>query len=122
MLYLQNVYQNYAYIYKKVSFLKKVRDKSFWEKVRNNPKYSYFIEELTENYKRNMEPETLKDNNRWTSRIGYCVMNNLPFEIITDATTVPPLLTAETMKDLANQYLDLENYVLGILKPENVSK
>ena len=81
-----------------------------------------YITKLTENYKRNMEPETLKDNNRWTSRIGYCVMNDLPFEIITDATTVPPLLTAETMKDLANKYLKLDNYVLGILKPENVSK
>lgn len=39
----------------KVSFLKKVKDKSFWEKVRNNPKYSYFIEELTENYKQHCE-------------------------------------------------------------------
>lgn len=81
-----------------------------------------YIAKLVENYKRNMEPETLKDNNRWTSRIGYCVMNNLPFEIITDATTVPPLLTAETMKNLANQYLDLDNYVLGILEPETVTK
>ena len=81
-----------------------------------------YIAKLTENYKRNMEPESLEDNSLWTSRIGYCVMNDLPFSIITDSSTVTPLITAETMKDFANKYFNLDNYVLGILKPETVTK
>lgn len=81
-----------------------------------------YVAKLSENYKRGMEKEVFKDNELWTNNIASCVLYDLPFESITDATTVPPLLTAENMKDLANQYLDLENYVLGILKPENVSK
>ena len=80
-----------------------------------------YVAKLSENYKRGMEKEVFKDNELWTNNIASCVLYDLPFESITDATTVPPLITAETMKDLANQYLDLENYVLGILKPENVS-
>ncbi len=81
-----------------------------------------YVAKLSENYKRGMEKEVFKDNELWTNNIASCVLYDLPFESITDATTVPPLLTAENMKDLANQYLDLENYVLGILKPENISK
>lgn len=78
-----------------------------------------YVAKLSENYKRGMEKEVLKDNELWADRIATCVLYDLPFEVITDATTVPPYLTAEAMKDLANQYLDLENYVLGILKPES---
>jgi zinc protease len=81
-----------------------------------------YVAKLSENYKRGMEPEVFKDNELWVNSIENCVLYDLPFESITDATTVPPYLTAEKMKELANQYLDLENYVLGILKPENVSK
>ena len=81
-----------------------------------------YVAKLSENYKRGMEKEVFKDNELWTNTIASCVLYDLPFESITDATTVPPYLTAEKMKELANQYLDLENYVLGILKPENVSK
>ena len=54
--------------------------------------------------------------------IGNCVLEDLPFSVITDTSKVSPLITAETMKDLANQYFDLDNYVLGILKPETISQ
>ena len=81
-----------------------------------------YVAKLSENYKRGMEKEVFKDNELWTNNIASCVLYDLPFESITDATTVPPLITAETMKDLANQYFDLDNYVLGILKPETISQ
>jgi hypothetical protein len=99
----------------------KVKNPAKVKKPMSKVRKSY-VAKLTENYKRGMEPEVLKDNELWTNTIASCVLYDLPFESITDATTVPPYLTAEKMKELANQYLDLENYVLGILKPENVSK
>ena len=81
-----------------------------------------YVAKLSENYKRGMESEALKDNNLWQQMIGTCVLEDLPFSVITDTSKVSPLITAETMKDLANQYFDLDNYVLGILKPETISQ
>jgi len=77
-----------------------------------------YITKLSENYRRSMEPEQLKDNSVWASMIAECVLAEMPFSVITNPFTVPPMINAENLKQLAEQYLNLNNYVYGYLMPQ----
>jgi hypothetical protein len=79
------------------------------------------IDTIINTYNQNNNASAIRKNdNYWLSKIEYCLLNNYPYDDIVDNTTVPSLLTQEKIKELANMYL--KNYVLGILKPENISK
>ena len=79
------------------------------------------IDTIINTYNQNNNASAIRKNdNYWLSKIEYCLLNNYPYDDIVDNTTVPSLLTQEKIRELANMYL--KNYVLGILKPENISK
>ena len=77
---------------------------------------SYMIK-LRETYRRELET-AVKTNSFWLSAITDSVLTDLPLETVLDAETIPALISAQTLRQLANEYLDLDNYVIAYLMPE----
>ncbi len=77
---------------------------------------SYMVK-LKETYRREMET-ALKTNSYWLSAITDSVLTDVPLRLILDVDTIPAMVSQETLRQLARDYLDLDNYVVAFLMPE----
>lgn len=77
-----------------------------------------YVTKLQESYRRSKET-ALKNNSYWAQMIGSATLRGFPTTTITDTETIPGLVSPESLRELAQTYLDPTNYVLVILEPEN---
>lgn len=71
-------------------------------------------------YKREKEKK-LEENNYWLSAIKNCLMYGYEFESIASFDRIDDI-TSENMQRVAQQYIDLENYLQVVLYPENMKE
>ncbi len=76
-----------------------------------------YMTKLRETYRRELET-AVKTNSFWLSAITDSVLTDLPLKTVLDDETIPALISAQTLRQLANEYLDLDNYVIAYLMPE----
>jgi zinc protease len=61
----------------------------------------------------------LKENNFWISNLEYKYFHNDPPEDILNYLTLVNALTMDRVKEVAQKYLDIDNYVQVVLYPED---
>ncbi len=88
------------------------------ENLRKNLVDQSYITKLQESYRRSKET-ALKTNSYWVTMAGRAALNDFPTTIIADTDTIPNMVTPQAMRQLAQRYLDPNNYVLVFLEPES---
>lgn len=77
-----------------------------------------YIEKLTEAYRRNFEIN-LRSNSWWADRIiASQVYDCLPLSVVTNSEIIPGKITPESIKLLANKYINIKNFVSVYLQPQ----
>jgi zinc protease len=80
-----------------------------------------YIEKVQESQTRQRETD-LKENSFWLGALGLYFDLDLDPELILDYSTLVAASDSAELARAANRYLDSENYLLGILNPENYSE
>jgi zinc protease len=75
---------------------------------------------LREIYKRNKEKK-LEENKYWLYALRNCYMYNYDFEDIESFDRMKDI-TSESIQRIANEYIDINNYIQVVLYPENIKK
>lgn len=75
---------------------------------------------LREIYKREKEKK-LEENKYWLSALKNCYMYNYDFEDIESFDRMKDI-TSEALQRIANEYIDINNYIRVVLYPENIKK
>ena len=86
--------------------------------LKNNLVDDVYIEKLNESYRRSFESNQY--NSSWWLEVlnAIEVFGYMPLEAAYDSYSVIKWTTAESMKELANKYFDMSNYVVAYLQPE----
>ena len=88
------------------------------ENLRKNLVDQSYITKLQEAYRRSKET-ALKTNSYWATMVGRAALRGIPTTTFTDADTIPSMVTPQAMRQLAQRYLDPNNYVVVFLEPES---
>ncbi|MDY3755844.1 MAG: insulinase family protein [Treponema sp.] len=88
------------------------------ENLRKNLVDQSYLTKLQESYRRSKET-ALKTNSYWVTMAGRSALHDFPTTIIADTDTIPNMVTPQAMRQLAQRYLDPNNYVLVFLEPES---
>lgn len=88
------------------------------ENLRKNLVDQSYITKLQEAYRRSKET-ALKTNSYWATMAGSAVLRDFSTTAIADAATIPSMVTPQAMRQLAQRYLDPNNYVVVFLEPES---
>lgn len=88
------------------------------ENLRKNLVDQSYLTKLQESYRRSKET-ALKTNSYWVTMAGRAALHDFPTTIIADTDTIPNMVTPQAMRQLAQRYLDPNNYVLVFLEPES---
>ncbi len=88
--------------------------------VRENGVNETDINKLREIYKRDKE-KRLEENGFWLGNIKDCMMFNKDFSIIPSLDRMN-LITSDALKRVANEYIDMDNYLKVVLYPESMKK
>ena len=91
------------------------------ENLRKNLVDKSYLTKLQESYRRSKET-ALKTNSYWARMAGSAALRGFPTTAIADADTIPSMVTPQTMQQLAQRYLDPNNYVVIFLEPESTKK
>ena len=89
------------------------------KEIQENGPETEMVEKVRENLKRNREVQ-LKENGFWLNALETVAEHDLPFEQILDFESLLSTLSNESIQEAAKRYLSFDQYVLGILKPEQV--
>ncbi len=77
-----------------------------------------YIQKLHEAFRLNLQVNN-RNNSWWIDMINAVeVLKYLPAEVIYDDTSIRLWVSAESMRDLANKYINTDNYVCVFLEPE----
>ena len=86
--------------------------------LRNETVDSVYIDKINESYRRSFEANQYNAN-WWLEVLNAIeVFGYMPLEAAYDSYSVIKWTTAESMKELANKYLNLDNYTIAYLEPE----
>lgn len=88
------------------------------ENLRKNLVDQSYITKLQEAYRRSKET-ALKTNSYWATMAGSAALRGFSTTAIADAATIPSMVTPQAMRQLAQRYLDPNNYVVVFLEPES---
>ena len=88
------------------------------ENLRKNLVDQSYITKLQEAYRRSKET-ALKTNSYWATMAGSATLRDFSTTAIADAATIPSMVTPQAMRQLAQRYLDPNNYVVVFLEPES---
>ena len=88
------------------------------ENLRKNLVDQSYITKLQEAYRRSKET-ALKTNSYWATMAGSAALRDFSTTAIADAATIPSMVTPQAMRQLAQRYLDPNNYVVVFLEPES---
>ena len=91
------------------------------ENLRKNLVEQSYLTKLQESYRRSKET-ALKTNSYWATMAGNAALRGIPTTTITDSDTIPNMVTPQSMRQLAQQYLDPSNYVVVFLEPESTKE
>jgi zinc protease len=86
------------------------------EKVKNDPGADY-VQRVRERQTRSRETD-LKENGFWAGAIESFVFNDVDPRAIMEYDKLVASVTTESMKETAQKYLKLDQYVMGVLYPE----
>ena len=87
------------------------------ENIKANGVSEEDLNKIKETQRRDRE-EGLKENRYWLSQIGGYYRNNADLAGFYEREKMVEVLTSDNLKDAANQYLNMENYVQIVLMPE----
>lgn len=78
-----------------------------------------YMTKLKESFRREQEI-ALKTNAFWATAISDSILTGIPVTEIISQEEVLDAISPQTMRQLATEYLNTENYVLGFLTPESL--
>jgi zinc protease len=88
------------------------------KKIKNNGAMETDLNKVKETWKKQHE-EHIKDNSYWARSLQTAIENEVPATEILSFEKRVNALTSEDIKDAANKYFDLNNYIQVVLYPES---